>query len=161
MQFRSPTSNSLLDGQDLLNCAKRELHLRETMYPVWIQEGSMTQDKATKELELQAGIVQWMERNIRLLHGEHTMTFEKVLAVGREIRHAVETGTEHKRLELICEVLEKHLCPAVEQLPLFMEPAARALPAPAGLVGLEKIREPEPVAATTVEIPDFDDLPEL
>lgn len=49
-----------VDLDELLGCARRELALRERVYPKWVAKGSMTQTKADRELEGMRGIVEFL-----------------------------------------------------------------------------------------------------
>lgn len=45
---------------DLLGCLRRELALRQRVYPKWVGKGSMTQAKADRELELMRQCVDFL-----------------------------------------------------------------------------------------------------
>lgn len=45
---------------DLLGCLRRELALRQRVYPKWVAKGSMTDAKAAKEVELMRQCVDFM-----------------------------------------------------------------------------------------------------
>jgi hypothetical protein len=45
---------------DLLSCARRELEFRQRVYPKWIAKGTMSEDKAQKEIALQRTLVEFM-----------------------------------------------------------------------------------------------------
>lgn len=47
---------------DQLACARRELALRRSCYPKWVQQGRMTQQKADDEIACMEGIVYTVER---------------------------------------------------------------------------------------------------
>lgn len=49
-----------VDLSPLLACARRELELRQRVYPKWVAKGSMSEAKAAKELELQREIVDFL-----------------------------------------------------------------------------------------------------
>lgn len=43
---------------DKYNCAKRELSMRKRVYPRWVSEGRMSQEKADQEIACMAAIVE-------------------------------------------------------------------------------------------------------
>ena len=45
---------------DLLGCCRRELALRERVYPKWVEKGTMTETKARREIELMRGVVEFL-----------------------------------------------------------------------------------------------------
>jgi hypothetical protein len=45
---------------DLLGCARRELEFRTRVYPKWVLKGTMSEDKAQKEIALQRTLVEFM-----------------------------------------------------------------------------------------------------
>jgi hypothetical protein len=45
---------------DLLGCCRRELALRERVYPRWVQKGSMTDAKAQREIEHMRSVVDFL-----------------------------------------------------------------------------------------------------
>lgn len=47
---------------DQLECARRELRMRERAYPRWIASGKMTQKKADLEISLQVAIIETLEK---------------------------------------------------------------------------------------------------
>lgn len=47
---------------DLLECARRELRMRERVYPRWVEGGKMTARQAAREIALQTAIVETLER---------------------------------------------------------------------------------------------------
>lgn len=49
-----------LDLRELLGCLRRELALRERVYPKWVAKGTMKQEKADKELLLMRQCVEFM-----------------------------------------------------------------------------------------------------
>lgn len=49
-----------VDLNPLLACARRELALRQRVYPKWVAKGSMSEKKANEELELQREIVEFL-----------------------------------------------------------------------------------------------------
>lgn len=51
--------------QDLVGCARRELAMRESVYPRWVGARKMTQDKADLELKLMGGIVAHLEEQLK------------------------------------------------------------------------------------------------
>lgn len=51
---------------ELVACAKREVRLRENVFPGWVQRGKLTADKAAHELDCMRGIVAKLERILEL-----------------------------------------------------------------------------------------------
>jgi hypothetical protein len=49
---------------DMLGCAKRELAMRENVYPRWVAAGKMTQQKADLELRYMRAIVSYLDLEI-------------------------------------------------------------------------------------------------
>lgn len=49
-----------VDLNDLLGCCRRELALRERVYPKWVGKGTMTEKKATREIELMRSVVDFL-----------------------------------------------------------------------------------------------------
>lgn len=47
--------------QQMLGCARRELAMRERVYPRWVQTGRMTQDESEREIATMAAIVRHFE----------------------------------------------------------------------------------------------------
>lgn len=47
---------------DQLSCAKRELAMRQNVYPKWVRDGRMTQAKADDEIECMQSIVASLEK---------------------------------------------------------------------------------------------------
>jgi hypothetical protein len=45
---------------DLLACCRRELELRQRVYPKWVAKGTMSEAKAAKELELMRVVVEFL-----------------------------------------------------------------------------------------------------
>jgi hypothetical protein len=45
---------------DLLGCARRELELRQRVYPKWVAKGTLSEAKAEKELALQRSLVEFL-----------------------------------------------------------------------------------------------------
>ena len=45
---------------DLLGCCRRELALRQRVYPKWVAKGTMSEAKAAKELELMRVVVEFL-----------------------------------------------------------------------------------------------------
>jgi hypothetical protein len=45
---------------DLLGCARRELELRQRVYPKWVAKGTMKEAKAEQEIALQRTIVEFL-----------------------------------------------------------------------------------------------------
>jgi hypothetical protein len=45
---------------DLLACCRRELELRQRVYPKWVARGTMSEAKAAKELELMRVVVEFL-----------------------------------------------------------------------------------------------------
>jgi hypothetical protein len=50
--------------QDMLGCARREVAMRESVYPRWVASGKLKQDKADLELRLMRGIVAHLEEAV-------------------------------------------------------------------------------------------------
>jgi hypothetical protein len=50
--------------QDMLGCARRELHMRESVYPRWVASGKLKQEKADQELRLMRAIVAHFEDQV-------------------------------------------------------------------------------------------------
>jgi hypothetical protein len=48
--------------KDQLACAKRELAMRRGVYPRWVENARLTQDKADKEIAAMEAIVETLER---------------------------------------------------------------------------------------------------
>ncbi len=51
---------------DLLGCCRRELAMRQRVYPKWIAKGYITEAKAEKELELMRQCVEFLVQQIFL-----------------------------------------------------------------------------------------------
>lgn len=49
-----------VDLNDLLACCRRELALRQRVYPKWVAKGSMTEKKAEKEIEQMRAVVEFL-----------------------------------------------------------------------------------------------------
>ena len=49
-----------VDLNDLLGCCKRELALRERVYPKWVAGGRMSEAKAEREIEQMRGCVEFL-----------------------------------------------------------------------------------------------------
>ena len=49
-----------VDLNDLRDCCKRELALRERVYPKWVAKGSMSEAKAQKEIELMRDVCDFL-----------------------------------------------------------------------------------------------------
>ena len=47
--------------QQQLDCVKREIKMRERVYPRWVEAGRMTQDKADRELEAMRAVGKTLE----------------------------------------------------------------------------------------------------
>ena len=45
-------------AEDKMNCALRELRMRERVYPGWVEKGRITAEKSERELALMAAIVE-------------------------------------------------------------------------------------------------------
>ena len=45
---------------DLLGCCRRELAVRQRVYPKWVAKGTMKQDKADQEIELMRTVVDFL-----------------------------------------------------------------------------------------------------
>ena len=45
---------------DLLGCCRRELAVRQRVYPKWVAKGTMKQDKADQEIELMRTVVEFL-----------------------------------------------------------------------------------------------------
>jgi hypothetical protein len=52
------TGHSPFTAEEKMNCALRELRMRERVYPGWVEKGHMTQRKANREKALMAAIVE-------------------------------------------------------------------------------------------------------
>lgn len=44
--------------REKMNCAMRELRMRESVYPRWVEKGRMTPQKADLEIKLMTAIVE-------------------------------------------------------------------------------------------------------
>jgi len=51
---------------DQLQCARRELALRQRVYPCWVRQGRLTREKAQHETECMDAIVSMLEKARRL-----------------------------------------------------------------------------------------------
>lgn len=49
-----------VDLDDLRDCCKRELALRERVYPKWVLKGTMSDKKAERELQLMRDVVDFL-----------------------------------------------------------------------------------------------------
>ena len=49
-----------IDLNDLLGCCRRELALRQRVYPKWVAKGSMSENKAEKEIEQMRSVVEFL-----------------------------------------------------------------------------------------------------
>ena len=49
-----------------LDCARRELALRHSVYPVWVGKGKITQERADYELVAMASIIDTLEKLVML-----------------------------------------------------------------------------------------------
>jgi hypothetical protein len=49
-----------VDLNDLLGCCRRELALRQRVYPKWVDKGTMSEKKAEQELELMRSVVEFL-----------------------------------------------------------------------------------------------------
>jgi hypothetical protein len=45
---------------DLLGCCRRELAVRQRVYPKWVAKGTMTEKKAEAEIELMRTVVEFL-----------------------------------------------------------------------------------------------------
>jgi hypothetical protein len=45
---------------DLLGCARRELEVRQRVYPKWVAKGTLSEAKAERELALQRTLVEFL-----------------------------------------------------------------------------------------------------
>jgi hypothetical protein len=45
---------------DLLACCRRELAVRQRVYPKWVEKGTMTEKKAETEIELMRTVVEFL-----------------------------------------------------------------------------------------------------
>ena len=45
---------------DLLGCCRRELEFRQRVYPKWIAKGTMSEKKASAEIELMRVVVEFL-----------------------------------------------------------------------------------------------------
>jgi hypothetical protein len=50
-------SERFVPMDDMIGCANRELVLRKRVYPQWVANGRMTQEKADKEIAAMAAIL--------------------------------------------------------------------------------------------------------
>lgn len=60
-----------------LECARRELALRQRVYPNWVGSGKMSGDKARHETDCMAGIVATLERAVLLEEVSREMISEE------------------------------------------------------------------------------------
>jgi hypothetical protein len=51
--------------QDMLGCARREVEMRERVYPRWVALSKMTQERSIQELRFMRAIVRYLEAQIR------------------------------------------------------------------------------------------------
>lgn len=49
-----------LDLNELLGCARRELEMRQRVYPKWIEKGTLSEKKAERELALMRQVVEFL-----------------------------------------------------------------------------------------------------
>ena len=56
------TENFPVTYAEMLACAKRELALRNSVYPRFVKQGRMKQEKADREILVMAGIIEHFER---------------------------------------------------------------------------------------------------
>jgi hypothetical protein len=49
-----------VDLNDLLGCCRRELELRQRVYPKWVAKGTMSEKKALKEIALMRSVVDFL-----------------------------------------------------------------------------------------------------
>jgi hypothetical protein len=49
-----------VDLNDLLGCCRRELELRQRVYPKWVAKGTMSEKKAEKEIALMRSVVDFL-----------------------------------------------------------------------------------------------------
>jgi hypothetical protein len=81
---------------ELLACAKRELKMREFVYPKWCEEGrkNWTRDRAAHEIECMRGIVLLVEKQVALdkLSGELRLDYPegKPASGWDQVRKAIE-----------------------------------------------------------------------
>lgn len=47
---------------DQLACARRELAMRQNVYPKWVKDSRMTQDKSNSEIDGMQSIIQTLEK---------------------------------------------------------------------------------------------------
>jgi hypothetical protein len=52
-----PEASAAVSIEDQVACAERELKMRERVYPRWVGEGRMSQDKADKEIAAMRAII--------------------------------------------------------------------------------------------------------
>jgi hypothetical protein len=46
-----------INDQDKLGCLRREVKMRESVYPRWVGRGNMTQEEADRELRIMKAIL--------------------------------------------------------------------------------------------------------
>jgi hypothetical protein len=51
-------SERFVSMDDMIGCAKRELLMRKRVYPRWVADDRMTQEKADKEIAFMAAILE-------------------------------------------------------------------------------------------------------
>jgi hypothetical protein len=51
-------SERFVSFDDMIGCAKRELMMRKRVYPRWIEQDRMSQEKADKEIAFMAAILE-------------------------------------------------------------------------------------------------------
>ena len=49
-----------VDLNDLLGCCRRELAMRQRVYPNWVAKGSMSEKKAEREIEQMRSVVDFL-----------------------------------------------------------------------------------------------------
>jgi hypothetical protein len=56
----------MITAQDKLACVQRELAMRRKLYPRWVAEEKMTQQKSDREIAIMEAIVKDCEANVEL-----------------------------------------------------------------------------------------------
>jgi hypothetical protein len=52
--------------KDQVSCVERELALRQRVYPRWVSERRMPQEKADREIQAMEAVLQTLKRNMAL-----------------------------------------------------------------------------------------------
>ncbi len=69
----------------LLTEAKRELAMRERVYPRWIERGTLSQTTAMNRLDLQAGIVEALQRQLASDSAQQLALLPEENAITKEV----------------------------------------------------------------------------